>query len=99
MKKNTVLHGFSRRFHFLSPFSYSALPGMGSTSGHDVTHPITVILNSPTSYHSWSHNMIVFLKGRRLWRYVTSDIPKPVPRPVLTPHFATINFTFLHFST
>jgi hypothetical protein len=23
--------------------------------------------------------MIVFLKGRRLWRYVTSDIPKPVP--------------------
>ena len=23
--------------------------------------------------------MIVFLKGRRLWRYVTGDIPKPVP--------------------
>ena len=26
--------------------------------------------------------MIVFLKGRRLWRYVTDDIPKPVPGPV-----------------
>ena len=26
--------------------------------------------------------MIVFLKGRRLWQYVTGDIPKPVPRPV-----------------
>ncbi len=26
--------------------------------------------------------MIVFLKSRRLWRYITGDIPKPVPRPV-----------------
>ena len=26
--------------------------------------------------------MIVFLKSRRFWRYVTGDIPKPVPRPV-----------------
>ena len=26
--------------------------------------------------------MIVFLKGRRLWRYVTGDIPKPVPKLV-----------------
>uniref|UniRef100_A0A2N9GUF7 Retrotransposon gag domain-containing protein n=1 Tax=Fagus sylvatica TaxID=28930 RepID=A0A2N9GUF7_FAGSY len=26
--------------------------------------------------------MTVFLKGRRLWRYVTGDIPKPVPEPV-----------------
>ena len=26
--------------------------------------------------------MIVFLKGRRQWRYVTGDIPKLVPRPV-----------------
>ena len=24
--------------------------------------------------------MTVFFKGRRLWRYVTGDIPKPVPR-------------------
>ena len=55
---------------------------MGSTSGHEITHPITVILDGPTSYHAWSQNMTVFLKGRRLWRYVTGDIPKPVPRPV-----------------
>uniref|UniRef100_A0A2N9GEJ7 Retrovirus-related Pol polyprotein from transposon TNT 1-94-like beta-barrel domain-containing protein n=1 Tax=Fagus sylvatica TaxID=28930 RepID=A0A2N9GEJ7_FAGSY len=52
---------------------------MGSTSGHEITHPITVILDGPTSYHAWSQNMIVFLKGRQLWCYVTGDIPKPVP--------------------
>uniref|UniRef100_A0A2N9G9D7 Integrase catalytic domain-containing protein n=1 Tax=Fagus sylvatica TaxID=28930 RepID=A0A2N9G9D7_FAGSY len=52
---------------------------MGSTSGYEITHPITVILDGLTSYHAWSQNMIVFLKGRRLWRYVTGDIPKPVP--------------------
>uniref|UniRef100_A0A2N9GXG9 Integrase catalytic domain-containing protein n=1 Tax=Fagus sylvatica TaxID=28930 RepID=A0A2N9GXG9_FAGSY len=56
------------------------LPRMGSTSGHEITHPITVILDGPASYHAWSQNMTVFLKGRRLWRYVTGDIPKPVPR-------------------
>uniref|UniRef100_A0A2N9J418 Integrase catalytic domain-containing protein n=1 Tax=Fagus sylvatica TaxID=28930 RepID=A0A2N9J418_FAGSY len=58
----------------------SALVRMGSTSGHEITHPITVILDGPASYHAWSQNMTVFLKGRRLWRYVTGDIPKPVPR-------------------
>uniref|UniRef100_A0A2N9FDX8 Retrotransposon Copia-like N-terminal domain-containing protein n=1 Tax=Fagus sylvatica TaxID=28930 RepID=A0A2N9FDX8_FAGSY len=52
---------------------------MGSTSGHEITHPITVILDGPASYHAWSQNLIVFLKGRRLCRYVTGDIPKPVP--------------------
>uniref|UniRef100_A0A2N9FEA6 Reverse transcriptase Ty1/copia-type domain-containing protein n=1 Tax=Fagus sylvatica TaxID=28930 RepID=A0A2N9FEA6_FAGSY len=56
---------------------------MGSTSGHEITHPITVILDGLASYHSWSQNMIVFLKGRRLWHYVTGDIPKLVPRPVI----------------
>uniref|UniRef100_A0A2N9H722 Retrotransposon Copia-like N-terminal domain-containing protein n=1 Tax=Fagus sylvatica TaxID=28930 RepID=A0A2N9H722_FAGSY len=45
---------------------------------HEITHLITVILDGPTSYHAWSQNIIVFLKRRRLWRYVTSDIPKPV---------------------
>ena len=56
---------------------------MGSTSGHEITHPITVILDGPASYHAWSQNMIVFLKGRRLWRYVTGDIPKPVPWSII----------------
>ena len=55
---------------------------MGYTSGHEITHPITVVLNGPTSFHSWSQNMIIFFKGHRLWRYVTGDIPKPVPRLV-----------------
>ena len=52
---------------------------MSSTLGHEITHPITVILDGPTSYYAWSQNMIVFLKGRRHWHYVTGDIPKPVP--------------------
>ena len=51
---------------------------MGSTSGHEITYTITVILDGPASYHAWSQNMIVFLKEHRLWRYVTGDIPKPV---------------------
>ena len=25
--------------------------------------------------------MIVFLKGHKLWRYVTSSIPKSIPKP------------------
>ena len=25
--------------------------------------------------------MIVFLKGRKLWRYMIGSIPKPVPNP------------------
>uniref|UniRef100_A0A2N9HMG6 Retrotransposon Copia-like N-terminal domain-containing protein n=1 Tax=Fagus sylvatica TaxID=28930 RepID=A0A2N9HMG6_FAGSY len=55
---------------------------MGSTSGHEITCPIIVVLDGPTSYYSWSQNMIIFLKGRQLWRYVIGDIPKPVPRPI-----------------
>ena len=55
---------------------------MGFTSGHEITRPIIVVLDGPTSYNSWSQNMIVFLKSHQLWRYVTADIPKPVPRPI-----------------
>ena len=39
------------------------------------------MLDGPTSYHAWSQNMTVSLKGRKLWRYVTGSIPKPVPNP------------------
>ena len=39
------------------------------------------MLDGPTSYHAWSQNMTVFLKGRKLWRYVIGLIPKPVPNP------------------
>ena len=55
---------------------------MGSTLGHEITHPITVILDGSAFYHTWSQNMTVFLKGHRLWYYVIGDIPKPIPRPV-----------------
>ena len=39
------------------------------------------MLDGPTSYHAWPKNMTVFLKGRKLWRYVIGSIPKPVPNP------------------
>ena len=39
------------------------------------------MLDGLTSYHAWSQNMIVFLKGHKLWRYVTGSIPKSVPKP------------------
>ena len=39
------------------------------------------MLDGPTSYHAWSQNMIVFLKGRKQWRYVISSISKPLPNP------------------
>ncbi|KAL5804741.1 hypothetical protein ACOSQ3_031541 [Xanthoceras sorbifolium] len=46
-----------------------------------IIRPITIVLDGPTSYHAWSQNMTVFLKGCKLWRYVTGSIPKPVPSP------------------
>ena len=39
------------------------------------------MLDGPTSYHAWSQNMTIFLKGRKMWRYVTSSIPKPIQKP------------------
>jgi hypothetical protein len=78
-KKNHCPSRFLRRLNFRNPFSHPALPGMGSTTCHEITHPITIILDGSTSYYVWSQNMIVFLKGRRLWHYVTGDIPKPMP--------------------
>ena len=39
------------------------------------------MLDGPTSYHAWSRNMTVFLKGLKSWRHVTGSIPKPVPKP------------------
>ena len=47
----------------------------------DIIHPITIILDGSTSYYAWSQNMTVFLKCPKLWRYVTSSIPKSVPTP------------------
>ena len=54
---------------------------MAQQNERDIIRPITIMLNGPTSYHAWSQNMTVFLKGHKLWRYVTSSIPKPVPIP------------------
>jgi hypothetical protein len=40
----------------------------------EVTRPITIILDgSKSNYNQWSEAISGFLKGRRLWRYVTGD--------------------------
>ena len=54
---------------------------MAQQNERDIIRPITIMLDGPTSYHAWSQNMIVFLKGHKLWRIVTGSIPKPVPKP------------------
>ena len=54
---------------------------MAQENEWDIVRPIIVILDGPTTYHAWSQNMTVFLKGHKLWRYVTGLIPKPVPIP------------------
>ena len=52
---------------------------MAQQNERDIIRPITIMLDGPTSYHAWSQNITVFLKGRKLWRYVIGSIPKPVP--------------------
>ena len=52
---------------------------MAQQNERDIIRLITIMLDGPTSYHAWSQNMTVFLKGRKLWRYVTGSIPKSVP--------------------
>ena len=54
---------------------------MAQQNERDIIRPITIMLDGPTSYHTWSQNMTIFLKGRKLWRYVTGSIPKPIPGP------------------
>ena len=54
---------------------------MTQQNEQDIIRSITIMLDGLTSYHAWSQNMTVFLKGRKLWRYVTGSIPKPVPNP------------------
>ena len=54
---------------------------MAQPNERDIICPITIMFDGPTSYHAWSQNRTVFLKGRKLWRYVTSSIPKPAPNP------------------
>ena len=54
---------------------------MAQQNEQDIIRPITIMLDDPTSYHAWSQNMTVFLKGRKLWRYMTGSIPKPALNP------------------
>ena len=52
---------------------------MAQQNERDIIRSIIIMLDGLTSYHALSQNMIVFLKGHKLWRYVTGSIPKPVP--------------------
>ena len=54
---------------------------MAQQNEWDIIRPITIMLDGLTSYHAWSQNMTIFLKGCKLWRYVTDSIPKLVPNP------------------
>ncbi|MED6138677.1 hypothetical protein PIB30_076684, partial [Stylosanthes scabra] len=47
----------------------------------DIFQPILVILND-SNYAHWVEAMRDFLKGRKLWRYVTGDIVCPVKSTV-----------------
>ena len=54
---------------------------MAQENEQDIVRPIIDILDGPPTYHAWSQNMTVFLKGHKLWCYVTGSIPKQVPIP------------------
>lgn len=45
----------------------------------NISFPINVILNG-SNYVIWTQKMSNFLKGRKLWQYVTNDIPKPLKK-------------------
>lgn len=45
----------------------------------DFSNLISTILNG-TNYVIWTKKMINFLKGWKLWHYVTSDISQPIKR-------------------
>ncbi|KAA8517060.1 hypothetical protein F0562_017122 [Nyssa sinensis] len=44
-----------------------------------IVRPIDIILDG-SNYSMWAQNMEVFLKGRRLWRYVTGDLATPTQK-------------------
>lgn len=43
---------------------------------NDIFQPISVVLNG-SNYRHWCEAMHTFLKGRKLWRYVTCDLTCP----------------------
>ena len=52
---------------------------MAQPNERDIIRSITIMFDGPTSYHAWSQNRTIFLKGCKLWKYVTGSIPKSVP--------------------
>ncbi|GFZ21039.1 hypothetical protein Acr_29g0002010 [Actinidia rufa] len=50
----------------------------------EVSRPIIIILDG-LNYIPWSQAMSSFLKGRKLWRYVTGDIQAPTQGAAETP--------------
>ena len=47
--------------------------------GDEISHPIHVIFNGD-NFAQWSQAMHNYLKGRKLWLYVSSD--RPIPEQV-----------------
>ncbi|GFY95768.1 hypothetical protein Acr_11g0000740 [Actinidia rufa] len=52
--------------------------------GSEVAKPIIITLDGP-NYIPWSQAMSSFLKGRKLWRYITGDIKAPTQGAAETP--------------
>ncbi|GFS40568.1 hypothetical protein Acr_00g0069360 [Actinidia rufa] len=50
----------------------------------EVSRPIIITLDGP-NYIPWSQAMSSFLKGRKLWRYITGDVKAPTHGAAETP--------------
>ncbi|KAK3018585.1 hypothetical protein RJ639_002820 [Escallonia herrerae] len=58
---------------------------------NDVSQPINIILDGP-NYPYWAQALRSFLKGRKLWPFVSGDRTKPLQRkggPASTPEFGS----------
>ena len=55
-------------------------------AGDEISHPIHVIFYG-TNFSQWSQAMHSYLKGRKLWLYVSGDrlIPKKVDKELILP--------------
>ncbi|GFY84590.1 hypothetical protein Acr_03g0013640 [Actinidia rufa] len=67
-----------------APATSPATSAPAVSVGSEVARPIIITLDGP-NYIPWSQAMSNFLKGRKLWRYVTGDIKAPTQGAAETP--------------
>lgn len=84
---------FSTQFFVLisflqSAFAFEALMSQSASNLDSIVRPIDVILDG-SNYSMWAQKIEVFLKGRRLWRYVTGVVPKPMQKDNEKEEFAS----------